>query len=52
MNRWQISFPINGLHSVIKEPNSELRIGTVKFYYRENERIGSVIVDSDQHGDA
>jgi hypothetical protein len=52
MNRWQISFPIQGLHNVIREHNSELRIGTVKFYYRENERIGSIIVDSDKHGDA
>jgi hypothetical protein len=52
MNRWQISFPINGLHDVLKEPNSELRIGNVKFFYCENECIGSVIVDSYQHGDA
>ena len=48
MNRWQISFPINGLHDVIKEPSSELTIDKVKFYYRENERVGSVIVDSDK----
>ena len=26
MTQWQISFPIKGLHDVIKEPNSELTI--------------------------
>jgi hypothetical protein len=52
LNRWQISFPINGLHDVIKEPSSELTIDKVKFYYRENERVGSVIVDSDKQSDA
>jgi hypothetical protein len=49
MNRWQISFPISGLRDVIKEPGTELTIDKVKFYYRENERIGSIIVDSDHH---
>lgn len=52
MNRWQISFPIDGLHEVIREPNSELTIDEVKFHYRENERVGSVVVNSEKQSDA
>ena len=52
LNGWQISFPINGLHDVIKEPGSELTIDKVKFHYRGKERIGSVIVDADSDKEA
>ncbi len=52
MTQWQISFPIDGLHNVIKEPNTELTVGKVKFYYRDNQHLGSTIVDSDQGSDA
>lgn len=52
MNRWQISFPIDGLHDVIKEPGPELTIDKVKFHYRENQRIGSAIVEADKQSDA
>lgn len=52
MKWWQLSFPINGLQDVIKEPGSELTIDKVKFHYRENQRVGTIIVDSDKQSDA
>ena len=53
MTQWQISFPIDGLHDVIKDLDTELTVGNkVKFHYHENERVGSVIVDSDKQSDA
>ena len=46
MNKWQISIPINGLHDVLKEANSELSVEGVKFRYRDNERVGVFIMES------
>ena len=52
MTQWQISFPIDGLRDVLKEPSSELTVNKIKFHYRENEPLGSVIIDSDKQSDA
>jgi hypothetical protein len=52
MTRWQISLPIDGLHDVIKEPTSELTIDNIKFHYRESERVGMIVVESDKRSDA
>jgi hypothetical protein len=53
MAQWQISFPINGLHDVIKEPSSELTIDNkTKFCYRGNECVGTVIVDGGRQEEA
>src|SRR5919109_3430793 len=53
MAQWQISFPINGLHDVIKEPSSELTIDNkTKFCYRGNECVGTVIVDGGSQEEA
>lgn len=47
LNSWQVSFPIKGLHDVIKEPNSEITIDKkTKFRYRGKERVGTVIIDT------
>jgi hypothetical protein len=53
MNRWQVSFPINDLHNIIKEPSSELTIdNNTKFRYRRNECVGTVIIDGGSQEEA
>jgi hypothetical protein len=52
LNRWQVSFPINGLHDVIEGPNSELTIDKVKFRCYENGCLGRVIVNADSEKEA
>jgi hypothetical protein len=46
MGKWKISFPINGLHDVIRQKGSEINIDDVIFHYRgDNERVGTVIME-------
>lgn len=56
MKQWQITFPINGLHDVIRKPNTE----TFSWKYSENSiylkcscgQWDSGIVDTDKENDA
>lgn len=50
MNKWQVSFPVNGLGDLIKDPTSELTVDNkTKFHYRANQIVGTVIIEgSDQ----
>jgi hypothetical protein len=48
MGKWKFSFPIDGLHDVIKQKDPKkrlaIKIDEVLFHYREdNERVGTVI---------
>ena len=52
MNQWQVSIPINGLHDVLKETKSELSVEGVKFRYRDTERVGVIIINSDSKKEA
>jgi hypothetical protein len=52
LNQWQISIPINGLHDVLKEVNSELSVEGVKFHYCDSERVGVVIMESNTRYEA
>jgi hypothetical protein len=53
LSQWKITFPINDLHDIIPQPNSELTIeNKVKFRNRGGEPVGSVIVNSDNENDA
>jgi hypothetical protein len=51
LNGWQVSFPINGLRNITKEPGSELTIDN-RTKFRENERVGTVTIDSDNEEEA
>jgi hypothetical protein len=48
MVKWRFSFPINGLHDIIKQIDSAINIDGVIFHYRGiNERIGTVVIEAD-----
>lgn len=46
VGKGKFSFPINGLHDVIKSKDSTIKIDDVVFHYRGNiERVGTVITE-------
>ena len=47
MGKWRFSFPIIGLHDVIKLRDSNINVDDVIFHYRRDERVRTVIVDGD-----
>jgi hypothetical protein len=48
MGTWKFSFPIHGLHDVIRQESSAINIDEVIFHYRESkERVGTVTVEAD-----
>lgn len=52
LGKWQIKVPVNGLHSIIRNTGDELIENKIKFHYRASERVGGIIVDSDNEEDA
>jgi hypothetical protein len=47
MGKWKFSFPIDGLHDVIKQKDHTLKIDEVIFHYNEdNKRVGSVTIEA------
>ena len=51
MGKWKFSFPIDGLHNVIKQKDPKkgptINIVEVLFHYRgDNERVGTVIIEA------
>jgi hypothetical protein len=52
LNQWQVSIPINGLHDVLKEANSELSVEGIKFHLRDTERVGVITIKSDSKDEA
>jgi hypothetical protein len=51
MDKWRFSFPIDGLHDVIKQKDPKkrpaIKIDEILFHYREdNERVGTVTIEA------
>ncbi|HJS64073.1 MAG TPA: hypothetical protein VJ767_04345 [Nitrososphaeraceae archaeon] len=51
MSKWKFSFPIDGLHDVIKQKDPKkgpiIKIDEVLFHYRgDNERVGTVTIEA------
>lgn len=47
MGKWKFSFPIDGLHDVIKQKDSVIKIDEILFHYRgDNERVGTVTIEA------
>jgi hypothetical protein len=51
MGKWRFSFPIDGLHDVIKQKDPKkrpaIKIDEILFHYREdNERVGTVTIEA------
>lgn len=49
MNEFKISYVVNGLHDVIPNKVDSLQVGDVTFHYRDDERVGTILLqDADR----
>lgn len=47
MNKYKVSYIIDGLHDVIPNKDDKLEVDNVIFRFRENERVGTIYLEAD-----